>query len=110
RLAAVHGGHVRRQHDAVRVIQVRERVSVTGGGESGPLGVGRIDRLFGFGTRVRRGGSLAAECGGEQDWEGVAWAHGASPLGRRRRYRPCRRVASGAACREQGGPAYLVDR
>src|SRR2546430_9591419 len=71
----VHG------RDAIRVVQVREPVSVTGGGESSPVGVGGVDGLFGFGARVRRGGGLAAECGGEQDGEGVAWAHSASPLG-----------------------------
>src|SRR5205823_2160328 len=66
---------------AVRVVQVREPVSVTGGGESSPVGVSGVDGFFGFGGGVGWGRGLAAEGGGEENGEGVAWAHSASPLG-----------------------------
>src|SRR5205823_7646614 len=80
-ITPVHRWHVGRQHHAVRVVQVREPVSVTGGGESSPVGVSGVDGFFGFGGGVGWGRGLAAEGGGEENGEGVAWAHSASPLG-----------------------------
>src|SRR5205814_10436402 len=96
------------QHHAVRVVQVREPVSVTGGGESSPVGVSGVDGFFGFAGGVGWGRGLAAEGGGEENGEGVAWAHSASPFGGGRgEYGRGRAVASSHRSFAAGGKQLL---
>src|SRR5207245_1202357 len=73
--------HVRGQDHRVRVVVLGERIGVTRSGQSGPARVGGVDRLFGFGGGVGWRCGLAAEGGGEENEQGLGWAHGASPLG-----------------------------
>ena len=73
--------HVRGHDHRVRVVVLGERIGVTRGGQSGPARVGGVDGLFGLRCSVGWRCSLAAECGDEENGQGLRWAHGGSPLG-----------------------------
>src|SRR2546430_788673 len=62
-------------------VELGDRVGVASARESGPLGIGGVDRLLGAGRGVGWGGRLTAECGCEERGNVRDESHDGSPLG-----------------------------
>src|SRR2546427_486001 len=80
-ILAAHRCHVGRHDHRVRGVELGDRIGVAAARESGPLGIGGVDRLLGAGRGVRWGGRLTAECGGEEGGGALDESHDGAPLG-----------------------------